>query len=188
MSETYVISDTHFGHENSLNFIRADGKPLRPFSSVEEMDSVLIDNWNSVVKPEDKVIHCGDVVINKKHLTTLSKLNGKKKLIMGNHDESKASVLLEYFYDVKAYRVFDTCVFSHIPIHPMQGSRFSANIHGHLHSNYVMKGDVRDYTYFNVSCDCDDMNFTPMPWYRIKELLTSRGVVLGSKRKAPTTL
>jgi calcineurin-like phosphoesterase family protein len=183
MSETYLISDTHFGHANSLTFKRADGEPLRPFSSVEEMDETLVSNWNSVVKPTDKVIHLGDVVINKKFLSIMERLNGKKKLIMGNHDEQNASVYLKYFYDVKAYRIFDTCVMSHIPVHPAQLERFSANVHGHLHSNFVLKPDgTRDYHFYNVSCDCDTMNFFPKPWYLIKEELKSRGVSLVAKR------
>ena len=110
MGETYIISDTHFGHANSLTFLRGDETKLRDFSSVTEMDECMIHRWNSVVRPEDKVVHLGDVVINKRCLNILSLLNGKKKLIMGNHDIFKIEEYAQYFYDVKAYRAFEEMV------------------------------------------------------------------------------
>ena len=51
-----------------------------------EMDEEMIKRWNETVRPNDKVYHLGDVVINRKALTTLSRLNGDKVLIRGNHD------------------------------------------------------------------------------------------------------
>lgn len=177
MSETYIISDTHFGHANSLTFKKADGSPLRDFSSSFEMDEYMIHQWNSVVRPEDKVIHLGDVVINKKFLPLLDRLNGKKKLIMGNHDLWDVSVLSQYFYDVKAYRVFDKHVFSHIPVHRESIGRFKANVHGHLHSNQVMLDGEIDPAYICMCVEQEHMNYTPMPWYRVKEILNKRGVL-----------
>ena len=181
MSETYIISDTHFGHGNSLTFKKADGSPLRDFSSAEEMDEHMIKCWNSVVRPEDKVIHLGDGVINKKFLPVLNRLNGKKKLVMGNHDIFPTATMLQYFYDVKAYRVFDKHVFSHIPVHTESIGRFKANVHGHLHSNTVKvitdQTNVVDDPYYICMCvEQPHVNYTPMPWYRVKEILSSRGI------------
>ena len=176
MSETFIISDTHFGHGNALTFKRADGSPLRDFASVEEMDEHMIENWNRVVKPNDKVIHLGDIVINRKFLKTLERLNGKKKLIMGNHDIWDITDLIPYFYDVKAYRVFDKHIFSHIPVHKESIGRFAANVHGHLHSNEVMeKGDIDPY-YICMSVEQAHVNYTPVPWYVVKEILNKRGI------------
>ena len=176
MSETYIISDTHFGHGNSLTFKKADGSPLRDFSSAEEMDEHMIKCWNSVVRPEDKVIHLGDVVINKKFLPVLNRLNGKKKLVCGNHDIFPTAKFLEYFYDVKAYRVFDKHIFSHVPVHTESIGRFKANVHGHLHSNQVMYGAAPDPYYICMCVEQDHVNYTPTPWYRVKEILESRGI------------
>lgn len=131
MAETFIISDSHFGHANSLTFKQSDGSPLRDFSSVEEMDEHMVQCWNSVVRPEDKVIHLGDVVINKKYLEILRRLNGKKKLIMGNHDIFDMKYYTEHFYEMKAYRVFDKHIMSHIPVHKSSIGRFAANVHGH---------------------------------------------------------
>jgi len=169
MAETYIISDTHFGHANSLTFLRDDGTKLRDFSSVTEMDEYMIHRWNSVVRPEDKVIHLGDVAINRRCLKLLSLLNGKKKLIMGNHDIFKLEDYTQYFYDVKAYRVFDGHVFSHIPVHPSSIERWKGNVHGHLHDK-----KLDDPRYICMSVEQEHVNYTPVPWYLVKEILSKQ--------------
>lgn len=64
MAERFFISDTHFSHARILEFESDDGRPVRSgFSSVEEMDEAMIERWNSVVGPKDKVYHLGDVAI-----------------------------------------------------------------------------------------------------------------------------
>ena len=176
MAETWIISDHHFGHANSLTFKKADGSPLRDFPDVDTMDQHMIDKHNSVVKPNDKVIFLGDLVINKKHLWKIGQLNGVKKLLLGNHDIWDIKELLPYFYDIKAYRVFDKHVFSHIPVHRESIGRFKANVHGHLHSNQVMLDGEIDPAYICMCVEQEHMNYTPMPWYRVKEILQKRGV------------
>lgn len=176
MSETFVISDHHFGHANSLNFKKADGSPLRSFSCADEMDQHMIDTHNSVVGPNDKVIFLGDLVINKKHLHKIGQLNGKKKLIMGNHDIFDLSMYQQFFYDIKAYRVFDGHIFSHVPVHRESIGRFKANIHGHLHSNQVMLDGRIDPHYLCMCVEQDHINYTPMPWYMAKEILAARDI------------
>jgi len=78
----FFTSDTHFGHQRIIELCE------RPFSSVEEMNEVMIDNWNSVVKPDDVVIHLGDVALGKiaDSLPLVGRLNGYKVLVPGNHD------------------------------------------------------------------------------------------------------
>jgi calcineurin-like phosphoesterase family protein len=163
---TYIISDLHFSHSNALKFTREDGSPLRPFASVDEMDETIIANWNSVVGHNDKVLVLGDLVINKKYLPTVARLN---------HDEEPPSVYEQWFRKVKAYQTFDGCILSHVPVHPNQFGRFKYNLHGHLHDRYVkLPNGERDYRYFNVSVDCDDMNWFPKPWDEIKNSLKDR--------------
>ena len=66
MSKTWIISDTHFGHAGVCNFTESDGvTPLRPWDDPEEMNEALVDNWNSVVNDNDRVYHCGDVVMRR---------------------------------------------------------------------------------------------------------------------------
>jgi calcineurin-like phosphoesterase family protein len=140
MPAVWIVSDTHFGHEKTCTvFKREDGSPLRPFSSAEEMDEFMVKAWNERVRPNDKVYHLGDVVINRKALNTLRRLNGDKVLIRGNHDIFKLQNYLEHFRDIRGYHVMNGLILSHVPVHPKSLGRFGCNIHGHLHANKVMK-------------------------------------------------
>ena len=139
----FVISDTHFGHTNSWEkFTLPDGSPLRPFTSTEEMDETMIERWNAKVKPQDTVYHLGDVVINQKSLHLVSRLNGRKILVRGNHDIFKDKQYAEVgFEQIHGVRVFvDKFILSHIPLHPdCVTERFKVNVHGHLHANEVTR-------------------------------------------------
>ncbi len=167
MPNIFLISDTHFGHSNILTFKQNDGTNLRIFDSVEHMDETMVANWNSVVRPQDKIYHMGDVCINNKHLPILNRLNGIKVLVKGNHDIAKLSQYALYFKDVRAYHVLDKMIMSHIPVHPHSQGRYRANIHGHLHSNNIMLGDKKDPFYFNVSVE--QINYTPIPLETVKK-------------------
>lgn len=143
MGTRFVISDTHFGHTNSWEkFKNADGSPLRPFTSNEEMDDTMVERWNAKVKPGDTVYHLGDVVINRKHLHQVKRLNGRKILIRGNHDIFRDQDFYDVgFEQIHGVRVFqDQWILSHIPLHPDSiTTRFRVNVHGHLHGNEVMR-------------------------------------------------
>jgi calcineurin-like phosphoesterase family protein len=140
MPSVFLVSDTHFGHTGVCRFTRNDGvTKLRPWDSAEEMDEAMVKAWNERVKPTDKVYHLGDVVINRKALKTLSRLNGDKVLIRGNHDIFRDDEYREYFRELRAYHVMNGMILSHIPVHSESLGRFGVNIHGHLHSNRVMK-------------------------------------------------
>lgn len=149
MPATFVVSDTHFGHAGVCRFLRDDGTKLRPWDSPEEMDEEMIKRWNETVRPGDKVYHLGDVVINRKALKTLHRLNGDKVLIKGNHDIFRLEEYTEHFRDIRAYHVMNDVIFSHIPVHTDSKGRFKANVHGHLHSNVVR----------------DKWGINPDPWY-----------------------
>jgi calcineurin-like phosphoesterase family protein len=144
MANTFLISDTHFSHANILTFKKEDGSPLRPFASVEEMDEEMIKRWNETVKPNDKVYHLGDVVINRKALSTLRRLNGDKVLIRGNHDIFRDDEYRQHFRELRAYHVMNGMILSHIPVHADSLGRFGVNIHGHLHANRVMRAQGVD--------------------------------------------
>jgi calcineurin-like phosphoesterase family protein len=145
MPNTFIISDTHFGHSGVTKFLRSDGTKLRPWDNVEEMDEFMVDAWNNIVRSSDKVYHLGDVVINRKALSILSRLNGDKVLIKGNHDLFRLNEYLNHFRDIRAFHVLDQMMLAHIPVHPQSKGRFKAQIHGHLHSNIIMKEDPNTY-------------------------------------------
>lgn len=140
MPAVFLVSDTHFGHLGVCRFMRNDGvTKLRPWDTPEEMDEEMIRRWNERVRPNDKVYHLGDVVINRRALPTLARLNGDKVLIRGNHDIFRDTEYREYFRELRAYHVMNGMILSHIPIHEESLGRFGTNIHGHLHANRVMK-------------------------------------------------
>lgn len=80
----WVSSDLHIAHLNALTIM-----PFRPWDSIENMNEGLIANHNSVVKPEDTIIWLGDLIMGKKFENVpkyLPRLNGRKLIILGNHD------------------------------------------------------------------------------------------------------
>ena len=176
MTETFLVSDTHFGHANICKFLNEDGSKVRPWSDVNEMDEYMVDAWNKIVKPTDKVYHLGDVVINRKALSILDRLNGDKVLIKGNHDIFKLGDYTPYFRDIRSYHVTHisdkrNIIFSHIPLHEESLGRFKYNIHGHLHGNRVLKSGVVDYRYINVCVEWT--NYAPIPYDTVLENLTT---------------
>ena len=159
MHKNYFIADPHFGHHDVITFTDDNGKILRPFSSIEEHDNLIIDNINKVVRVMDKLFILGDVVMNRKMMSILDRINTKKRiLIRGNHDIFKLKDYTPYFKDVRAYKVIPKhgIIFSHIPIHPCQlERRFKLNVHGHMHHNFIgnpysLNVNVPDPRYMNI--------------------------------------
>ena len=190
MPNVFLTSDTHFGHVNICNFTNYDGSPVRPWDSVEEMDEEMVKRWNDTVGPKDKVYHLGDVVINRKALAILDRLNGDKVLIKGNHDIFKMSDYTKYFRDVRAYHVMNGCILSHIPVHKDSIARFGANIHGHTHGNRVRKlrgvnvktgellySDVIDPDYFCVCVEQTD--YRPISFEDVLKKIKDQGGQVG---------
>ena len=141
MPSVFLISDTHFGHAGVCQFTHPDDNTvkLRPWTDPDEMDEEMIRRWNERVKPTDKIYHLGDVVINRKALKTLARLNGDKVLIRGNHDVFRDHEYRMYFRELRAYHVMNGMILSHIPVHEASRGRFGVNIHGHLHASRVKK-------------------------------------------------
>jgi calcineurin-like phosphoesterase family protein len=157
MPSVFLVSDTHFGHSGVCRFTESDGvTKIRPWTDPEEMNEDMVRMWNDTVRPNDKVYHLGDVVINRKYLPILDRLNGDKVLIKGNHDIFKLEDYVKYFKDIRGSHKMSEYILSHIPIHPESLARWcGGNAHGHLHTNEVMKinsnGElVPDTRYFNV--------------------------------------
>jgi len=163
MSATYFMSDPHLGHKNIITFKDNNGKLTRPFRTIEEMDETIISSVNSVVKPQDRLYILGDVVINRKNLPTIARLNGRKKLIKGNHDIFKLKDYTPYFDDIVAYRIYPKygLICTHMPIHPyLLENRWKANVHGHTHQNDVVNSGNIDKRYVNICVE--KTNYTPV--------------------------
>jgi calcineurin-like phosphoesterase family protein len=173
MHNTFLIADPHLCHQGMVTFKRGDGSPLRPFSSIEEHDETIIERWNKVVKPHDRVQVMGDVIMKRRFLPILKRLNGRLRLIAGNHDIFKLKDYLTYFDDIKAFHVMDRFALTHIPIHVSCLGRFKGNVHGHIHQHRVKRkkffGLVTeiDPRYFCVSAE--HIDYTPMSWDEVRK-------------------
>ena len=160
MSEVYFISDTHFSHRGIISFPAT--KPFRPFETIEEHDEELVKRWNATVNPKDIVFHLGDFCFGKRNIEIAGRLNGSKRLVMGNHDMYGAEEYLKYFDRIFGCVEYKGMVLSHVPLHTGQLERWYMNVHGHLHTNFVLRDDgTRDNRYFNASCE--NINLTPIP-------------------------
>ena len=148
MSRVFFIADTHFGHRNICKY--------RPeFSSPEEHDEYIVQQWNSVVTKAKFQVWClGDMCIKNKYYdfnALLSRLHGTIHVITGNHCYSPAYAKLHVANGlVKRYGFW----LSHFPIHPDE-LRGKKNIHGHVH-----RETIQDLRYINVSCE--NVGYTPV--------------------------
>ena len=194
MPSVFLVSDTHFGHQGVCKFMRNDGvTKLRPWDNADEMDEFMVKAWNDRVRPTDKVYHLGDVVINRKALKIMHRLNGDKVLIRGNHDIFRDNEYREHFRELRAYHVMNGMILSHIPIHEASLGRFGCSIHGHLHANRVMKargvdartgeilyGDEIDPRYYNVSVE-QLPDFAPILFEDVLKRIKEQGGQVGFK-------
>lgn len=184
MPAVFLVSDTHFGHMGVCRFMRNDGvTKLRPWDNPQEMDEEMVKRWNETVRPNDKVYHLGDVVINRKALHTLSRLNGDKILIKGNHDIFRLEEYTPYFRDIRGYHVMNGMILSHIPVHESNLYRFGTNIHGHTHSNRVMKLDYgREVIDPRYHCVCvEQTDFRPILFEDVIKRIKEEGGEAGFK-------
>jgi len=156
-NETWFTSDSHFGHKNILEY----EKDARPFKTLEEMHHVLINNWNSVVSKNDIVYHLGDFAFGRHNISIAGRLNGRKKLVLGNHDTYPSVLYLEFFEKLYGCLFWERCVLSHIPVHANGlGKRWLLNIHGHLHSRNVLR--QKEVTFSKN--ECGDTLINSFPW------------------------
>lgn len=149
MGEVFVISDLHFSHRNMALH--------RGFVDENVHDSFIISQWNSVVDKKDVVWVLGDITMEKSSpYFLLDKLNGFKKVVLGNHDKPQHILeLLKYVNSVCGMIKLKGFVLSHCPIHDSELVRYRKNIHGHVHEH-----SLPDDRYINVSCEV--VNYTPV--------------------------
>lgn len=172
----FFTADTHFFHHNVIHYC------ARPWATVEDMNEGLIANWNSVVAPNDEIIIAGDFVFGgvEKGKSIVSRLNGKKILVRGNHCQ-KQSKMLRMGFDV----VVDSLVLdiggvsvnvSHYPYVPKDvdedtrylDRRVKDNgdwlIHGHVHCTWKIRRNM-----INVGVDVWD--FRPVSEKEILKII-----------------
>ena len=184
MPSVFLTSDTHFGHAGVCKFLRDDGvTKLRPWDNPEDMDEEMVKRWNETVRPNDKVYHLGDVVINRKALSIMHRLNGDKVLIRGNHDIFRDDEYRIHFRELRAYHVMNGMILSHIPIHSDSLGRFGTNIHGHTHSNRVKAevwGEYEIDTRYHCVC-VEQTDFRPILFEDVIKRINEEGGSVGFK-------
>jgi len=150
----YFIADTHFSEDNIRRYEN------RPYQSAAEMDKALIENWNKVVSEEDEVFVLGDLGGDKYEKEILSKLNGTKYLVKGNHDTKPN----EYYRNCGFKEVYDFPVIfknfwilSHDAMYVNRNMPY-ANLFGHVHNNPIIK----DYSSQHFCVSAERINYTPI--------------------------
>lgn len=132
--KTFVIADTHFGHENIIRYCN------RSFESVSEMDKTLIDNWNKTVSNDDIIWVLGDFALASRDYTKsiIKSLRGRKRLILGNHDRYSQEWYREVGFEfVSPYPILikNYIVLSHAPLEFLNENCPFFNIYGHVHND-----------------------------------------------------
>jgi calcineurin-like phosphoesterase family protein len=124
MGRTFITSDLHFDHTEIIGFCN------RPFKNVEEMNKVLLANWNNTVGPEDTVYFLGDLACgehSKGFDYWKGKLNGNLTCIKGNHD------LPNYpLWNIISYKTRQFLILHDPYEYPIKWQGWT--IHGHMHN------------------------------------------------------
>lgn len=166
----FFTSDHHFGHANIINLCK------RPFTDIEEMDRVMIQRWNTIVKPTDTVWHLGDFAW-KDPTSYLKQLNGQKHLIIGNHDGKRLDNAFGW-HSVDNYKELKldgrNLVLFHYGMRVWNKSGHgSIHLYGHSHNN--LPGDSQ-----SLDVGCDAWLFQPITLDSIEKRLATY-----SKRNEP---
>lgn len=168
MSNVRMIGCLHFGHTAVAKY--------RGFDSSEEHDEHLITSWNSVVNKKDITYIIGDITMEKSlHYYKLDRLQGRKIVVLGNHDKYQdVKELLLYVDGVAGAIDYKGFSLTHVPIHPNEVHFYRGNIHAHIHhvnkleevivNNHYLDGESKPTPtldkYYNV--DAHIINYKPI--------------------------
>ena len=152
----------HWKHTNVIKYSN------RPFSSIEEHDEILIQNWNKYVKKQDRIYHLGDFCLSNKTntLNIRKRLNGQIHLIRGNHDKSAWQIrdTFESFSDIKQIIINDQELFLSHYAHITWNKAHCGCIHlfGHSHTslNGWIERNIPDSRMLDTGVDGHDF----FPW------------------------
>lgn len=167
MENVFFTSDLHLGHEAIIKF-----QP-RPFNSVEEMDEILIQNWNSRISKSDRVYMLGDFSwISPRHY--LHRMNGNIHWINGNHDKASRNWLLDYkniksVQDIKTITVHGVSIcLCHYAMRVWNKSCHNQwHLYGHSHGGVAGAGKS-----FDVGVDCHD--YMPIEFAEVEAIMAMR--------------
>ena len=187
----FYISDLHLFHEASIRFDQ------RPFSSVEEMHEIILENWNKRITNGDTVYILGDISLrgrNEDLIAFVAKLKGKKVLVKGNHDDLSDYRYQQLFHEIVDYKeirdAYDgtnyKLVLCHYPLFSWKDmGKGSILLYGHTHNSQedvyfqkcLKKMHEKEFRHasnkvkaYNVGCMKSYMSYIPRT---LKEILES---------------
>lgn len=171
---TWFTSDTHFYHYRCIEYCN------RPFKTVEEMNEVLISNWNFCVKPGDLIYHLGDFGW-KNCESIIRRLNGQKFLIEGSHD-AEGKRLKKYWCQITPIKIIKIenqfVVMSHTAMRVWERSHYGSwHLFGHSHGMLESYGKS-----FDVGVDAHD--YFPWSWDEVKAKMSGLEDNFNDKRYA----
>ncbi len=195
-SKVWFTSDTHFSHANIIRFCK------RPFANIQEMNEFIINEWNKVIGPDDTVFHLGDFAWGGSAVWTdvLSRLNGHKILIIGNHDIKNLRANYSKYFDAITFQMQilvegQTIILNHYPFLAFGGAYRDQpvwQLFGHVHSqkhqygfNHILDLEVKEIlgkdtsrlryllpTQYDVGVD--NNGYMPINFYQVKDIITNQ--------------
>jgi len=127
----YFTADTHFGHKLMVE--------KRPFETMEEHDTTIIDNINDICLAGDVLYIIGDIAFGDLD-SYVKRIKPQIHLVTGNHDHKKTRkypfAWSGYYKKCKEPRA----ILCHFPMVAWDCSHYgSYMLHGHCHGAYVDK-------------------------------------------------
>jgi calcineurin-like phosphoesterase family protein len=172
MVNLWFTADQHFGHKNILSYCD------RPWSSVEEMDEVLISKWNEVVRSGDLVYHLGDFCFKNKE-KYCERLNGSIVFIRGSHDRD---INLSYMMIIEPEGLLDeygnqrSITLCHYAMRSWDKSHYASwHLFGHHHRNLEPYG-----LSFDIGVDTN--NFYPYSLEDVKEKMKTLSPIVDFRK------
>ena len=157
--KTYIVSDTHLNHDNIATYCD------RPPNFTELIDR----NVKQIVKPEDLVIHVGDIGVGKSegYMDMVAQWPGRWILVRGNHDGKSCQWYMEHGFDFACDAMIYRGVWiTHKPSDILPAG-CSVNLHGHLHNVWDGFCDNDPERENDIFSQCSKSGRLPQPWHRL---------------------
>lgn len=147
MSQVLITSDLHLGHRTA-----AENRGFSPTEAgIARHDVHVIEALRAQLGKNSVLWVLGDVAMKADTLTLLAALPGRKRLVMGNHDQFPLAAYTAVFEGIHGLVRYKEMWLSHCPIHPQEMYRVKLNVHGHIHKGAATK--PLPLPYFNVNWD-----------------------------------
>ena len=173
--DIFVIGDCHFWHSNIIKYCnrpwwKKDENGM-DVPDVEKMNDDMVKLWNSVITSDSQTVYVnGDFCFGNKAKVkeVFDRLNGRKRIVLGNHDRCK----FKDYYDIGFDRVYDKpvilesfCILSHAPLQWVKDGDVYMNVYAHVHTQEMYK----DFT-SNLFCtSAERLGYKPIKFTEIFE-------------------